>query len=147
MTTFIDCCARNFCFTWDSQCFHSVDCLFNTARCRKSMFTPFEEIFFFLFTKTCFSVRITCSCVNFTSLALLKLFPSLNTLCDLPPFRRASKQIFFEIKIIFAISLSQMMHLFFIYGEKFWKRIAFKETTKTQYWMTHVYIYIYIVLL
>ena len=67
MTIFTDCSAWYFFFTEESVYFDSKDC-FQQADSGKLMVKSFLNIFM---TKTCFSIHITHSFVNFTWSALL----------------------------------------------------------------------------
>ena len=51
-----------FLYRRESVCFYSMNCFFNQFCCVQSMFVPFINIFF---AKTCFSVYIAHSSVNF----------------------------------------------------------------------------------
>ena len=86
----------NMTFSWpENQCVSTPLTVFSfQVCCGKTIFSPFV-IFFFFFTKTCFSIHITLSSVNFTWFALLSRqnFDD-RLLFYLSSFWMASKQIF-----------------------------------------------------
>ena len=69
MTFFTSCCTQIFFFSGESDCFHSIDCLFILGSQWEIHIQPIYKHFFF----TCFSFHITHSSINFTWFALLSL--------------------------------------------------------------------------
>ena len=98
MTFLTDCCARNVLSTSDSECFNSMDCLFNSGSQWATNVQPICKLFF---TKACFSVHITYSLVKFngfyTQLPKIWVNASVkaeNTHFDFKPYLIGTKLIF-----------------------------------------------------